>query len=67
LSSLIFAVAAAWLALRAQAPTEWMRKGSAHHFQTWPTYDGALLVVSHDETFLDAIDISCRLVLGATR
>ena len=27
-------------------------------------YDGALLVVSHDETFLDAIGISRRLDLG---
>jgi ATPase subunit of ABC transporter with duplicated ATPase domains len=27
-------------------------------------YDGALLVVSHDETFLEAIAISRRLVLA---
>ncbi len=27
-------------------------------------YDGALLVVSHDETFLEAIGISRRLELG---
>src|SRR5690606_38402583 len=27
-------------------------------------YDGALLVVSHDEAFLDAIGITRRLVLG---
>ncbi|WP_099558800.1 ABC-F family ATP-binding cassette domain-containing protein [Hartmannibacter diazotrophicus] len=29
-------------------------------------YDGALLVISHDETFLEAIGISRRLVLGET-